>query len=120
MVSKGLGWAISMLGLDLVELLALCEVVFGEPHRNPSFKPNVLIFVYFWIAVVSMLVQAIGTYLVTKGRYRAGGLLQIIGNSVQVPKGDGLIGLIGGILAYKYPDRIAAQQEASLSEPAVA
>jgi hypothetical protein len=113
MASNGLAWALGMLGLDLVELLALMEVVFGEPHRNPAFKPNVIITIYFWVAVVSMLLQIIGTLLVTRGRYRAGGMVQIISNTVHLPKGDGLIGLIGGLKAYRYPEVLAAQQAAA-------
>jgi hypothetical protein len=62
--------------------------------------------------------QIVGTVLVTKGRYREGGIIQIVSNVVHLPKGDGLIGLIGGIKAYKYPEILAAQQAATAKHAA--
>ncbi len=113
MASNGLGWALSMFGLDLVELLALLEVMFGDPHRNPALGENDVIFIYFLIAVVCFVLQTIGILLVVWGKYHSGGVLQIVSNVFHLPKGDGLIGVIGGIKAYQYAEALAAQQAAA-------
>ena len=109
-LSKGLGWALSMLGLDLIELLVLLEIVFSDFHRNAWASNTSLIWPYFYLSTISFFVQLAGVVLVAVGWSRLGGVLQIVSSSFHVPKGEGVIGVIGGIQAYRYPARLAAEQ----------
>ena len=113
MGSKGFAWALSMFGLDLVEFLALLEVMFLDSHRGPSFSGRGFIGIYFWISTVSLVLQLVGVLLVAKGFYRLGGVVQIVSSSIHVPKGEGVIGVIGGLKAYRYPQALAAQTAAA-------
>jgi MFS superfamily sulfate permease-like transporter len=101
-LSKGLAWAISMLGLDFVELLVLSEIVFSDFHRNAWASTTSFIWPYFYLSTASFVVQLLGIVLVAVGWFRLGGILQIISSSFHVPKGEGVIGVIGGVQAYRY------------------
>jgi hypothetical protein len=107
--SKGLVWALSMLGLDLVEFLVLLEVVFSDFQLNAWASDSSFIRPYFYLSTLSFVVQLLGVALVAVGWCRLGGILQIISSSVHVPKGEGVIGVIGGIQAYRYPARLAKE-----------
>lgn len=102
-VSRGLAWAVSMLGLDFLEWMALFHIVFIELDAN--HLSGSLIRIYFWITSASLLVQTAGAVLVVFGWYRLGGILQIVSSSIHVFKGEGIIGVVGGVKAYRYPSR---------------
>src|SRR5262245_10128362 len=107
MPSNGLTWALSMMGLDLVEFLALLEIVSSDlPGRWGSAATNFVV-LYFYISTVSLLMQLLGVLLVAVGWYRLGGVVQIAASTPHIPKGEGLIGIIGGYQAYQYPVRLA-------------
>ena len=108
--SKGLAWALSMLGLDLVELLVLSEIVFSDFHRNAWASTTSLILPYYYLSSISFVVQLAGVVLVAVGWFRLGGVLQIVSSSFHVPKGEGVIGVIGGLQAYRYPSKLAEQE----------
>jgi len=94
-----------MLGLILFESLALTEIVFFD---RPSWSTgSSLVLAYFVICVATLFLQAAGMILVAVGRYRLGGVLQLIASSVHVLKAEGIIGVIGGIKACRYADQLA-------------
>jgi len=107
-LSRGLVWALSMLGLDVVEWIVLYEIVYVDQASLTS-EPGGFLYAYFIVATVCMVVQVVGVVLVAFGAYRLGGVLQIASSVVHVPKGEGLIGVIGGVKAYRYP-RLAAER----------
>jgi hypothetical protein len=49
-----------------------------------------------------MLGQVAGIVLVLRGQYRLGGLVQIVSSAIHVLKGEGFIGVIGGMRARAY------------------
>jgi MFS superfamily sulfate permease-like transporter len=108
--SKGLAWALSMLGLDLVELLVLSEIVFSDFHRNAWASTTGFIWPYFYLSTASFVVQLVGVVLVAVGWFRLGGILQIVSSSIHVPKGEGVIGVIGGVQAYRYSSQAAGER----------
>jgi hypothetical protein len=105
-----------MLGLDFLEWTALLHIVFVE--LDASHIHGTLIRAYFWVVSVSMLVQIAGAALVYFGWYRLGGILQIVSSSIHVFKGEGIIGIVGGVKAYRYPSQVA--QLAGAGEPTAA
>jgi len=107
--SKGLAWALSMLGLDFVELLVLSEIVFSDFHRNAWASTTSFIWPYFYLSTASFIVQLVGIVFVAVGWFRLGGVLQIISSSFHVPKGEGVIGVIGGVQAYRYSPQPAEE-----------
>ena len=56
-----------------------------------------------WAYVMAGLQLAEWLALVHLHWYRTGGILQILSSSLHVPKGDGLVGMVGGVKAYRYP-----------------
>ena len=115
-ISRGLSWALSMLGLDFLEWTALVHIVFVE--LEASHLHGSLIRLYFWVVTVSMLVQILGAALVYFGWYRLGGILQIVSSSIHVFKGEGIIGVVGGVKAYRYPSRVEQAVTTGVSAPA--
>lgn len=101
-LTAGLGWAYVMLALELVEWVALIHIRFMD--RPPGFLPAGSGFfeTYFALATFSLACQVAGTALVWKGWYRIGGVLQILSCLLHVPKGEGFIGLVGGVKALRY------------------
>jgi hypothetical protein len=92
--SKGLGWAGAMLGIEVAEALGLSEAALSG--GNPYVKA-------FWaIVVATALVQVAGILCVRAGRYRAGGILQIVGSAPHAVKLDGIVGIVGGLHALRY------------------
>ena len=57
---------------------------------------------YFALVALTFLLQIAGIVLVWQGRYRAGGAFQIASSAIHVLKGEGVVGLIGGLKAYRY------------------
>ena len=111
-VSKGLVWAIGMLGLDFVELCALLEIRFSDFDRATWPSVSSFFRLYFYLSVSSFVVQLAGVVLVAVGWFRLGGILQIASSVFHVPKGEGIIGVIGGLKAYRYPTQAVQPQAA--------
>lgn len=105
----GLRWAIASLFLDIIETLVLAEIIFFDSWRS-GLGEGWGILEYYWIVMIGATIfQAIGIGLVTKlGWYRTGGVLQIIASATQLIKVDGIIGVIGGLRAYRYGKARAA------------
>lgn len=101
--ATGIRWALAMFGLDLIECLALIHVLtfdmgrMGLPRGGLEFLE-----VYFLFVFVSMVAQFAGILMVRWGWYRTGGIVQILSSLLHVPKGEGLIGVIGGLKAYRF------------------
>ncbi len=101
--STGLSWAIASLALDILEVVVLAEIIFFDKPRAEIGQGLGALEIYFIITVAGTIGQAIGVYLVTRGFYHIGGIFQIVSSSTQVIKLDGIIGVIGGIKAYRFP-----------------
>ena len=98
----GLTWAFVMLALEAFECLVLIEVVFFDrPGIGLASGFNAVQF-YFALVAITLLLQIAGIVLVWRGRYRAGGALQIASSALHVLKVEGIVGLIGGLKAYRY------------------
>jgi hypothetical protein len=106
----GLPWAAVMLALQAAESLVLMEVIFHDRPRTGLDSGWGLLELYFAAIVSTVVVQSLGILLVWLGRYRAGGVLQIIASAPHVVKLEGLIGIVGGLLAYRYPDVQASEK----------
>ena len=97
--SNGLRWAYGMLLLEALELAVVGEVAFFDRTSRGGFGAVEL---YFTLVAATLVGQVIGIVLVLKGRYRAGGTVQIVASAMHVLKGEGLIGVIGGMRARAY------------------
>ena len=101
--SPGLTWAYVMLFLEVLECLMVGEVVFFDRAPGSGFGA---IGLYFCVVLATLLGQVAGILLVRRGQYRVGGLVQIVSSAVHVLKGEGLIGVIGGMRARAYARQI--------------
>ena len=120
-VSTGLKWAFTMFGLDLVEMLTLMEILFHDQPRSSLPQTWGWLEVYFIICAVSFLLQFAGILVVQLGWYRMGGAIQIAACIPHLPKGEGLIGLIGGLKAWNFARaESAATTEAAESDAPLA
>lgn len=100
--SNGLVWALISFALDLIEIVVLVEILFFD---RPAFNGETgtgILHVYFAIMVAATVGQGSGVLLVTRGWYRLGGALQITSSAIQVFKIDGIIGVVGGVKAWRY------------------
>jgi hypothetical protein len=97
--NPGLTWAYVMLFLEILESLMVGEVVFFDRAPGSGFGA---IGIYFCLVLATLVGQVVGIILVLRGRYRLGGLVQIVSSAIHVPKGEGLIGVIGGMRARAY------------------
>jgi uncharacterized membrane protein len=111
--SPGLTWARVMLFLEVLECLMLVEVVFFDRAPGSGFGA---IGLYFCAVVATVLGQVAGIVLVRRGQYRVGGLVQIVSSAIHVLKGEGLIGVIGGMRARAYARQIEGVSAASGAE----
>jgi hypothetical protein len=102
--SPGLAWAYAMLLLEALECLVVAEVEFFDRPRHPGFGA---LEIYFCVVTATLLGQVAGIILVLRGRYRLGGLVQIISSAIHVLKGEGFIGVIGGMRARAYASEAA-------------
>jgi hypothetical protein len=91
-----------MLVLEIVESLVVGEVVFFDRTPGSGFGA---IGIYFCIVIATVVGQVSGILLVLRGHYRVGGLVQIASSAIHVLKGEGLIGVIGGMRARAYAGR---------------
>lgn len=106
-----------MLFLEIVEGLVLIEIIFFDaPRAGFSFEFGVLE-LYFVASMVSILMQLAGIVLVMRGWYRVGAIFQIVSSSPHVIKVEGLIGIVGGIKAYRYPALALTGEPSGLPDP---
>ncbi|HUG90418.1 MAG TPA: hypothetical protein VML55_06275 [Planctomycetaceae bacterium] len=119
-LSTGLKWAFTMFGLDLVEMLTLIQILFHDQPRSSLPDTWGWLEVYFIICTVSFVMQFAGILVVQFGWYRTGGAIQIAACVPHLPKGEGLIGLIGGLKAWNFVTQIEAAPAAppEASDPA--
>lgn len=102
--STGLAWALVSLALDIMEVLVLVEVIFFDKARIGAVDDGLgFLEIYFIITLAAAVGQGLGVLLVARGLYRVGGMLQIVSSSTQVIKLDGIVGVVGGIKAWRYP-----------------
>jgi hypothetical protein len=90
-----------MLALEGAECLVLTEVVFSDRPRSSFSSGFNFVALYFLLVVGTLLGQIAGILLVRKGRYRLGGAVQIASSLLHVAKGEGLIGVFGGLKAWE-------------------
>jgi hypothetical protein len=96
--SKGLKLAVAMLAFMLLELGLIADAWMSGRSINRYV-------VYLLGAkVVLFLVQLIGVVLVTRNRFRLGGALQIFASALHVPELVGVVGIAGGLAAYRYSE----------------
>ncbi|MFH1764453.1 MAG: hypothetical protein ABIF09_09700 [Gemmatimonadota bacterium] len=100
--SRGLGWATSMLALQTVEWLVLIHVLVYDQARPDLAAGGGFLELYFWACSISLFLQTIGILLVVRGWHRTGGVLQLASCTLHLPKGEGIVGLVGGTKALRY------------------
>ncbi len=96
---KGLLWAILMLFFMLCEIGVLIDI-----ERQ---YVNAMTLLFFAGLGFLALLQLVGILLVAAGRYRVSGVLQVAASAVHTLDLIGIIGVVGGIKAYRYPERLA-------------
>jgi hypothetical protein len=90
-----------MLVMMVTEAMVLVEVIFWDRPASgiqPHFGG---VEIYFALVIATVLLQAAGILLVRQSRYRAGGAMQIAASALHLLKIEGLIGIIGGLRAWK-------------------
>jgi len=97
--------------LDLVELVVLVEILFFDKAAFSASPDFGLLHWYFIVMVCATSAQGTGVLLVTRGWFRLGGGLQIVASAAQVFKIDGVIGIVGGVKAWRYPARMDKASE---------
>lgn len=114
----GLPWAFASLFLDIIEVLVLSEIIFFDSFRSGLGQGWGLLEYYLMVMIGATIGQAIGIYMVSKLHwYRIGGIFQMIASSTQLIKVDGIIGVIGGLKAWRYGNALA---KGELPMPAMA
>lgn len=103
--SNGVVWALVSLALDLLEVVVLIEILYFDKPAFQAGSGSGLLHVYFYIMLAATAGQAAGVALVARSWYRLGGAFQIVASAVQVFKVDGIIGVVGGVKAWRYPAR---------------
>ena len=114
--STGIGWAYVMLALIGIECIALIEIIWFDRSRNELSSGSSIVNLYFGVVLTSFLAQLSGILLVTRGMYRQGGVLQMVGSAVHLVKIEGLIGIVGGVRAYRYPDKGLESSETAVDQ----
>ena len=117
--SSGLVWGVISLLLDLVEVTVLVEMIFFDQHRTGLSGGFGLFEVYFVFTLLTAIGQATGVILVTRKKYRLGGIFQIVSSGLQVIKLDGIFGVIGGIKAYRLSRYLAGKESKQGSDATV-
>jgi hypothetical protein len=98
--SKGYAWSGAMLALMILEALALGEGLLRDSSPGWTGLMNSWLGIYLMVHAIETIVLVFGIVLVAAGRYRIGGILQIASSAVHVP--TGVIGVVGGLKAYRY------------------
>ncbi len=107
-VSKGVGFSIAMLIIMILEFMVLLDI---HPEDWGQFSVGKMAF--FIYLVVAATIQVTGMFLVSKGSYKTGGVLQIVASGAHLLDLVGIIGILGGLAAYRYPERVAEEKPAS-------
>ena len=95
----GIMWAILMLFFMLFEIGILIDI--------ERLYINAMMLLFFAGLGFLALLQLVGILLVAAGRYRVGGVLQVAASAVHTLDLIGIMGVVGGIKAYRYPERLA-------------
>ena len=104
--SKGYALAVAMLIFMVMEVSLLADAWLS------GSRLNVYVLYYFGVKAVLCVVQLVGILLVVGGRYRLGGALQLVASAIHVPELLGIVGVLGGLAAYRYPARLGARVDA--------
>ena len=100
--TPGIRWALAMLLMMVGEVLVLLEVMLSD-RRSSGIEPQFGgIEIYFCVVLTTVILQATGILLVRRARYRAGGALQMAASTLHLLKIEGLVGMIGGLRAWKH------------------
>ncbi len=97
--SKGFAFSISMLVFMLIEIGVLADI-------ERQYINTMILLLFAGLGFLALL-QFAGILLVTAGHYRVGGVLQIVASAVHALELIGLLGIFGGLAAYRYPERLA-------------
>ncbi len=108
---KGLTWAIPMLVFMLCEIGVLMDI-------EGRYTNSMVLLLFAGLGFLALL-QFVGILLVAAGRYRVGGVVQIVASAVHALDLIGMIGVVGGIKAYRYPDRLAMSRPGATADLAV-
>lgn len=98
--SRGLGYATGV----LIFMWAEISIYAGVRPSQMTDSHRLAIAAMVAIAFVQML----GMWLTSRGRHRLGGNLQIFASALHIVDVIGVIGIIGGVLSKRYPDKRAA------------
>lgn len=119
--TPGIRWAFAMLFLQIAEVLGLSEVIFSDQKHSGLPHKVGMLEIYYAAVITTVVVQIAGMVLVRRGRYRLGGALQIAASTLHVLKIEGLIGMVGGLRAWKHegppPASGAASATPGLEQP---
>jgi hypothetical protein len=107
--SKGFPYSVGMLVFMLIELGVFFDI--ESRWANDSVQ-----FLFAGLALLTVL-QLAGILLVWAGHYRVGGVLQICASAVHVLDVMGLLGIVGGMRAYRYPERPTESARPALCAP---
>lgn len=111
--SKGFAYSISMLVFMLIEIGVLIDI-------ERQYINTMILLLFAGLGFLALL-QFAGILLVMAGHYRVGGVLQIVASAVHALELIGLIGIFGGLAAYRYPERLAKlERDAAPDRPAAA
>ncbi len=105
---KGVWLSYAMLGIMVLEFLVILDL---NPGNWRQFSIGKIAFFAYLLAAAT--VQTTGILLVRGGFYKPGGVLQIIASTAHILDLVGIIGMLGGLAAYRYPERAAKGQEAA-------
>ena len=97
--SRGLAFSITMLVFMLIEIGVLADI-------ERQYINTMMLFFFTGLGFLALL-QFAGILLVTANHYRVGGVIQLIASAVHALDLIGLIGIFGGLAAYRYPERLA-------------
>ena len=97
--SRGLAFSIAMLVFMLIEIGVLADI-------ERQYISTMMLFFFAGLGFLALL-QVAGILLGTAGHYRVGGVIQLIASAVHALDLIGLIGIFGGLAAYRYPERLA-------------
>jgi hypothetical protein len=90
-----------MLALMVLEALALVEGLVRDSSAGWAQLEHSWLGIYLVVHAIETIILVVGISLVAAGKYRIGGILQMACSAVHVP--TGVIGVIGGLKAYRYP-----------------
>lgn len=93
--SKGFAFSISMLVFMLIEIGVLADI-------ERQYINTMILLLFAGLGLLALLRFA-GILLVAAGHYRVGGVIQIVASAVHALESIGLLGIFGGLAAYRIP-----------------